>query len=140
MSLLPRPQFDFDSLFDNFFAPAVWKSQNSSFFSPKVDIKDNKDHYLIRAELPGVSKEDIHITLEHGILTLEAEVKQEDKEEKEGKVIRQERRFGKLVRSFTVGNALQESDISASFQDGLLTIKATKKADSAPASRKIAIS
>ena len=83
MSLLPRNRFDFDSLFDNFFAPAAWKSNDTDFFAPKVDIKDNKDHYQITAELPGVKKDDIHISLERGVLTLEAEVKQEDKEEKD---------------------------------------------------------
>ena len=70
MSLIPRNQFNFDSLFDNFFAPSAWRSQDSDFFSPKVEIKDNKDHYLISAELPGVKKEDIHNSLDRGVLTL----------------------------------------------------------------------
>ena len=140
MSLLPRNRFDFDSLFDNFFAPAAWKSNDTDFFAPKVDIKDNKDHYQITAELPGVKKDDIHISLERGVLTLEAEVKQEDKEEKDGKLIRQERRYGKIMRSFTVGDAVHEADISASFKDGLLSIKAPKKAATKAPSRKISIS
>ena len=140
MGLLSRPHFDFDSLFDNFFAPANWKAQGENFFSPKVDIKDKQDHYLIQAELPGVSKDDIHITLQDGVLSLEAEVKQEDKEEKDGKLIRQERRYGRIQRSFTVGNTVQEHDISASFKDGILTIKAPKKTDSGSERKQIRIS
>lgn len=143
MSLIPRNFHDLDSLFDNFFAPLAWKSQQNQFFMPKVDIKDNKDHYLINAELPGVKKEDIHISLQQGVLTLEAEVKQEDKEEKEekdGKIIRQERRYGRIQRSFTVGNTVHEADISASFADGILSIKAPKKAESEQQNRKIQIS
>jgi len=140
MSLIPRNFSDLDSLFDNFFAPTAWKSEQNQFFAPKVDIKDNKDHYLISAELPGVKKEDIHISLQQGVLTLEAEVKQEDKEEKDGKIIRQERRYGRIQRSFTVGNTVHESDISASFTDGILSIKAPKKAEPEQQSRKIQIS
>ncbi|MCT6698704.1 Hsp20/alpha crystallin family protein [Rheinheimera sp. 4Y26] len=140
MSLIPRNFHDLDSLFDNFFAPTAWKSEQNQFFAPKVDIKDNKDHYLISAELPGVKKEDIHISLQQGVLTLEAEVKQEDKEEKDGKIIRQERRYGRIQRSFTVGNTVHESDISASFTDGILSIKAPKKAEPEQQSRKIQIS
>ncbi|HCU64312.1 MAG TPA: Hsp20/alpha crystallin family protein [Rheinheimera sp.] len=140
MSLIPRNFPDLDSLFDNFFAPTAWKSEQNQFFAPKVDIKDNKDHYLISAELPGVKKEDIHISLQQGVLTLEAEVKQEDKEEKDGKIIRQERRYGRIQRSFTVGNTVHESDISASFTDGILSIKAPKKAEPEQQSRKIQIS
>lgn len=140
MSLIPRNFPDFDALFDNFFAPTAWKSEQNQFFAPKVDIKDNKDHYLISAELPGVKKEDIHISLQQGVLTLEAEVKQEDKEEKDGKIIRQERRYGRIQRSFTVGNTVHESDISASFTDGILSIKAPKKAEPEQQSRKIQIS
>jgi HSP20 family protein len=140
MSLIPRNAFNFDSLFDNFFAPTAWSSQGDNFFSPKVDIKDNKDHYLISAELPGVKKDDIHISLDRGVLTLEAEVKQDDKEEKDGKVIRQERRYGKIMRSFTVGDAVHENDITAAFKDGLLNIKAPKKTAAETPSRKINIS
>lgn len=73
-------------------------------------------------------------------MTLEAEVKQEDKEEKDGKIIRQERRYGRIQRSFTVGNTVHESDISASFTDGILSIKAPKKAEPEQQSRKIQIS
>lgn len=138
MSLISRaPRFDLDTLFDNFFNPA--RAEESSFFAPRVDIQDNKDHYLISAELPGVKKEDINISLDQGVLTLEAEVKQEHKEEQQGKVVRQERRYGKVMRSFTLGNAVNEQDISAKYNDGVLTIHAPKQQERMTESRRINI-
>ncbi len=138
MSALSRQnQFDFESLFDHFFSPATTSA--AGFFSPRVDIKDKGDHYEIAAELPGVKKEDIHLELHNGILTLRAEVKQLDKEEKEGQVIRQERRYGHFQRSFTVGDAVHEADITASFENGVLNVRAPKVKASEPQARRIDI-
>ena len=141
MSLIPRNSlFDFDNILDHFFAPSESSlKDNKSFFSPRVDIKENDDHYEVTAELPGVKKEDIHITLDNGVLAIEAESRQEEKEEKEGKVIRQERRYGKFVRSFTVGNAVKEADINANFENGILTLKAPKAPEDTPSVKRIAI-
>lgn len=127
MSLIPKNTlFDFDQFFDQFFAP-VKGSDKESFFTPRIDVKEKEDHYEVSAELPGVKKEDIHITLNNGILSIEAESKQEDKEEKDGKIIRQERRYGKFVRSFSVGSGVKDSDIKAGFDNGILTLQAPKR-------------
>jgi HSP20 family protein len=104
-----------------------------------VDIKDIDDHYEITAELPGVAKEDIHVHVRDGILTLEAETTQEDKEEKEGKIIRQERRYGKFMRSFNLGSDVEESDIKASFTDGVLKLQAPKLVEKSVERRRISI-
>lgn len=140
MGLLPtHSKFDFDHFFDRFFAPSVAQQQGDSFFSPRIDVKDKNDHYEVTAELPGVKKEDIHLSLNNGVLTLEAESKQEDKEEKEGRIIRQERRYGKITRSFSVGDNVQDGDISASFENGILTLRAPKAKPSETAERRIEI-
>jgi HSP20 family protein len=141
MALVPRRSiFDSDGLFGDFFMPQVPDREVAqSFFTPRVDIKDNDDHYEITAELPGVAKEDIHITLSDGVLTLEAESNQEDKEEKEGKIIRQERRYGKFMRSFNLGPEVHEEDISADFRDGLLALRAPKLKEVPPSQRRIQI-
>jgi HSP20 family protein len=141
MTLIPRGSFfDVDKFFDDAWAPLQRGNSNvGSFFAPRVDIKENTDHYEISAELPGVKKEDVHLTLEEGILTLEAEMKQENKEEKEGKVIRQERRYGKYSRSFNLGGNVHEADISASFEDGVLKIKAPKVPETIPQQRRIEV-
>jgi len=104
-----------------------------------VDIKELEKHYEITAELPGVNKDDVHITLEDGVLSITAEIEQENKEEEEGKVIRQERRYGKYMRSFTLGNNVQDSDISANFKDGVLTLTAPKASEEEPQKRRIEI-
>jgi HSP20 family protein len=130
--------FDIDRFFgDNW--PRSADREMGEFFAPRVDIKDADDHFEITAELPGIAKEDIHVHVNEGILTLEAESTQEDKEEKEGKIIRQERRYGKFMRSFNLGSDVQEEDINASFKDGVLTLKAPKMVEKVPARRRIEI-
>ena len=142
MSLVPRGTFlDPDRYFDDFWAPVRREGESpSAFFAPRVDVRDKGDHFEITAELPGVQKEDIHLTLSEGVLTLEAEARQDDSEEKDGRIIRQERRYGKLMRSFNLGSEVHEEDISAEFSDGLLKLKAPKRSERPPATRRINIS
>ena len=141
MSLIPRGSFfDSDRFLNDFFAPLQREGEPAgAFFAPRVDIKDKDDHYEITAELPGVKKEDIHIRLNEGVLTLEAEARQESKEEDSGKVLRQERRYGKLLRSFNLGGDVHEEDISASFEDGVLALRAPKLKELPPRERRIEI-
>ncbi len=139
MNLVPRRSlFDFDDLFD-VWGPHRGAEATKGAFMPRVDIKDKKDCYEITAELPGVKKEDLHVTLRNGVLSIEAEVRQEDKEEKDGKLIRQERRYGKFLRSFDVGNEIKESDINAAFEDGVLCVIAAKVQPKAPEARRIEV-
>ena len=142
MTLIPRGNFyDLDKFFDDFWSPSRRTGDSvDTFFAPRVDIKELNDHYEVTAELPGVKKEDVHITLEDGILSLEAETSQEDKEEEaDGRVIRQERRYGKYRRSFNLGGNVHEEDISASFEDGVLKLAAPKAKEEAPVQRRIEI-
>lgn len=141
MNLIPRSSlFNIDRMFDDFWGPmrAGAESPNTAFV-PRVDVKDNADHFEISAELPGVKKEDINVTLENGVLTLSAESRQESKEEKEGQVIRQERRYGLYQRAFNVGIGVQEKDIQASFNDGILTLRAPKSKNQDAQTKRIQI-
>ncbi|KJS08647.1 MAG: heat-shock protein Hsp20 [Gammaproteobacteria bacterium BRH_c0] len=142
MTLIPRGSFfDVDRFFDDIWSPARKANSNvGAFFTPRVDIKEHDGHYEITAELPGVKKEDLNITLEEGILTIDAETRHESKEESEGKVIRQERRYGKYSRSFNLGGNVHESDISAAFDNGILTITAPKVPEMVPQQRRIEVS
>ena len=90
MNLIPRDSMtDLSRLFDDFFPSSRLLSQSDkAFFAPHVDISEQDDSYVIKADLPGVSKEDIHVTLEDGVLSLEAERNEESSEEDKGKVIR----------------------------------------------------
>ncbi len=143
MSLLTHGHFlDRDHFLEDLFHPlgARRRDLGDIFFAPAVDIKDKKERYEISAELPGVDMEDIHLSLEDGVLTLEAESRQEDKEEKDGKVIRQERRYGKIVRSFNLGTGVHEEDINASFKNGVLKLKVPKRDEVVQKKRRITIS
>ncbi len=144
MSLIPRGSlFDLDNMFEQLMSPtrAIGPSREG-FFSPRIDVNESKDSYEISAELPGVHKEDINITLENGVLTLEAEVHQEkkaEKAEKAGRLIRQERRYGKFMRSFTLGEDVSEEEIDANFKDGILTLKVPKREEVQPQRKRIEI-
>ncbi|MEZ5501425.1 MAG: Hsp20/alpha crystallin family protein [Halioglobus sp.] len=140
MSLIPRSNlFDIDRFFNDSW-PQMGDSQSGTFFAPRVDIKEAGDHYEITAELPGVDKKDIHVHVKDGILTLEAETTKEEQEKKKGKVIRQERRYGKFMRSFNLGADIQESDIKATFKDGVLKLEAPKIAEKVQERRRIEVS
>ena len=130
MKLLPRHSlFDFDSLIpSHFWEPQTWmgSKDKETTFPPKIDVEENKSGYRIRAELPGVDKKDLHVSLDNGVLTVEAEQEKEEKEEKDGKVIRSERHYGKFLRRFNVGSEVLETDIKAEFKNGLLKIDLPK--------------
>ena len=140
MSLIPRDSlFDLDNLFGHFFSPTMTTDKGNDFFSPRVDIKEAKDKYEIIADLPGVDKNDLSVTLENGVLTIEASTSEENIEEKDGKIIRKERRSGKYMRSFNLGAEVHESDIKASFKNGVLSLAVPKVEETIPEPRRIEI-
>lgn len=140
MNLIPRNSlFDIDSLFEGWSPLANNATMSASAFSPRVDITEKKGLYELTAELPGVNKKDIDVTLENGMLTISAESRFEDEEEKDGRVIRQERRYGKYTRSFNLGNDVKEEDIKAEFNDGVLKLSVPKVKQKAPVSHRIDI-
>ena len=139
MSLIPRTNwFDIDRFFND-----PWQrsgeSQAATFFAPRVDIKEEGDYYEITAELPGVDKKDIHVHVKDGVLTLEAESTKEETEQDKGKIIRQERRYGKFMRNFNLGADVEDSDIKATFKDGVLTLQAPKIVEKVQERRRIEV-
>lgn len=94
---------------------------------PSVDISETDSAYLIKGEIPGVKKEDIKVTLERGMLTIQGERKQE-KEEKGEKFYRCECSYGNFVRSFRIPEDADESAIKADFKDGMLNVSINKSA------------
>ena len=95
----------------------------------KTDVKEHEDHYDVDIDLPGFKKEEIQLSLEGGYLTVSAEKGIEKEEEKKGKLIRQERYSGSLQRSFYVGEAVEETDIGAKFENGVLSLQIPKKTE-----------
>jgi HSP20 family protein len=94
-------------------------------WSPLVDVEETDKEYLIKAELPEVKKEDVKVTIEDGLLSIEGERKHE-KEEKTRKVHRIERSYGKFVRRFTVPSEAENAKVTAEFKDGMLHVHVPK--------------
>ena len=121
----------FDDLFRGFFVRPVEFGASAEAPTVKVDVKEKGSDYLVHAELPGIKKEDIHVNIDGSLVSISAERKQE-KETKEGeRVLRTERYFGKVSRSFQLGQDIDESKSSAKFNDGVLELILPKKAASA---------
>ena len=93
----------------------------------KTDVKETDEGYELDVDLPGFKKEEIHLGLENGYLTISTEKSLENKEEKKGKVLRQERYAGTMSRSFYVGDNVTEEDIKAKYENGVLSLSVPKK-------------
>ncbi len=118
-----------DELFRGFFRPVRFEKGNA--LAIKVDVTENETGYVVHAEIPGVRKEDIQVTIEGNQVTIGAEVKRE-KEAKEGeRVLRSERYYGAVHRSFVLPAELDESTSEARYEDGVLELKLAKKATAA---------
>ena len=123
----------FDEFFDDFPMPRDFRNVDRRLYGKnaaremKTDVHEHDDHFEVDIDLPGFKKEEITLTLENGYLTVGA-AKGLDKDEttKKGKVIRRERYTGALQRSFYVGDALTEQDITARFENGVLSLNIPK--------------
>jgi HSP20 family protein len=103
----------------------------------RTDILDQGDHYLLQAELPGFSKEEIHLDIEGDQLMLRAE-HNEESEKKEENFLRRERRYGSLSRSFDL-SGIQADAIRASYRDGVLELELPKRTEPERQTRQIEI-
>ena len=93
----------------------------------KVDVKENDKAYTVQAEVPGVSKDEIHVSLDGNVVTLRAEVKQEDRQGSDEKVLRSERYYGAVSRSFQLPMDIDQAQAKAKYDNGVLTLTLPKK-------------
>lgn len=114
-----------DAFFNDFFRPLTMRETGEKV--PAIDVHENDDAYSVSVDLPGVKKDDIKVNLENGILSVRAETRREEKEEKEGKLIRQERHLGQFLRQLSVGADVDPSGVKASFTDGVLKLTLPKR-------------
>jgi HSP20 family protein len=121
------PFGDIDDLFKGFFVrPVLFEGQPQ--MEIKIDLKEDDKAYTVKADIPGVKKEDIHVSVEGNRVSISAETKME-KEEKEGeKVLRSERYCGKVARSFTLTHDVDDANAKAKYSDGVLELTLPKKA------------
>ena len=108
-------------------------------WAPSVDISETDSAYLIKGEIPGVKKEDVKVTIQDGMLTIQGERKQE-KEEKGKKFHRIERSYGSFVRSFRVPDDADENSVKAEFKDGMLNVTLAKSAKAKPKAIEVSVS
>ena len=96
----------------------------------KMDITEAEAAYTVKAEIPGVRKEDIRVEIDGATVTVGAEVKKDHDEKKEGRVVRSERSYGYASRTFTVGHEVDRNKAEAKYADGVLTLTLPKLATS----------
>ncbi|MHB1332764.1 MAG: Hsp20/alpha crystallin family protein [Sulfuriferula sp.] len=121
----------FDDLFRGFFRPVRAATSTETGVQIKMDVKEDEQAYTVHAEVPGVKKEDIHVTIDGNQVSLSAEVKRESESKNGEKLLRSERYYGKTYRSFTVGNDIDDAAAEAKYHDGVLELRLPKKATAA---------
>lgn len=136
---------EFDTVLNRFFGGNHVGPQNAAVSPYGVDVRENGDHLLVEAELPGFKKDEIDITLENQTLTVTAQRKPEQPaaQSEEGKQLQsayllRERRHTRFQRSFTLPDTIDDQTVSAKLEDGILTLTLNKRPETKP--RKIPVS
>ena len=126
-------QREINRMFDNFFRGGIQDDGTTfaSAWTPAVDIAEQDNQYTVKVELPGVSKDDVRITMQDNILTIRGEKKAE-KETNETGYYRTERSYGSFQRSFTLPTHVKSDKIEALHKDGVLTITLPKAEEAKP--------
>lgn len=122
---------NFDDLFKGLFLrPVRFDLEALPQLQIKLDVKKTNGTYAVSAELPGVKKEDIDVDVDGNQVTISAEVKKESEEKKGEQIVRSERYYGKLERSFTLDSDIDETKVNAKYTDGVLKLVLPLKAKS----------
>lgn len=123
---------EINRMFDSFFrGGSLDDGSYGSAWAPAVDIHERDDAYVIEAELPGLAKEDIKVSIENNVLTLRGERSSEKKDHR-GEYLRMERSYGSFVRSFTLPTTIKSEKAEAEYRDGILTITVPKADEAKP--------
>jgi HSP20 family protein len=107
-------------------------------WAPLVDISEDEKEFLVKAELPGLKKEEVKVTIDNGVLTISGERKTE-KEEKTKRLHRVERAYGKFERSFTLPDTADPGKVKADFEDGVLQVHLAKSEKAKATAREVQI-
>ena len=133
-------QTEMNRLFGNFFEPTTGSNGGNRVFrrwSPAMDVVETDDHYVLRADLPGLSEGDVKIEVEDNVLTVSGERKSNHEETKQG-YYRVERSYGHFSRTLTLPEGVDADSINATFDRGVLEVKVPKPEQRKP--RKVEIS
>ena len=115
----------FDDLLRGLFRPVHWEKELPQL---KIDVKEDDKTYTVHADLPGLKKEDIKVTIDGHLVTVSAETRRESERKEGEKVLRRERYFGTVSRSFSLDSEVDEAAASAKYTDGVLELSLPKKA------------
>jgi HSP20 family protein len=125
------PFFDLDDVFNRLMTRPLSSGGMAVEPQIKMDVKEANGNYMIKAEIPGVNKDDIHVTIDGNRVSISAEVKQEKEEKEGGRVIRSERSYGMASRSFSLSEEVDQSKVQAKYTNGVLELALPKKPGSA---------
>ena len=119
----------FEDLFRRVLRPIRWEGDDQPL-QIKVDVEEDDKTYKIKAEVPGVKKEDINVQIDRNQVSISAESKREKEVKGKGKVIRSERYYGSLFRSFSLAQDVDQASANAKYADGILELTLPKKVSS----------
>ncbi len=131
-------QSEMNRLFDEFFTHGSENVDQPTVWSPMVDISETDDEIVLHAELPGLQKGDVSISLQDNVLSLEGE-KKSTEEDREKSYYRLERSYGKFQRSFVLPAAVQGDKVKAKFKDGVLKVVLPKAEEAKPKQIDVAV-
>ena len=129
---------EIDRLFDSPLSELTRTSQLLSGWTPALDVYEDKDSFIVKAELPGMKKEDIEVSLHDGSLSISGERKTESKRE-DSEVYRAERFFGRFQRTVSLPTTVAADKVKAAYTDGILTITLPKTEEAKPRKIDVAV-
>jgi HSP20 family protein len=124
-SLFSAEPFVFDDAFRSFMRPFRWEATPETP-TIKMDVSELDNAYMVKAEIPGVRKEDIHVEIDGPQVMITAELKKDVEEKKEGRLLRSERSYGFASRSFSLGYEIDRAKAVAKYEDGVLRLTLPK--------------
>ena len=106
--------------------PPLWMEADAAPPAIRIDVDETPERYTLKADLPGVAREDIRVDVDGNLVSIAAEVRREKKEEKDGKVLRSERHVGSMSRAFTLPMDVDTGHAEARYADGVLVVTLPK--------------
>ena len=118
----------FEDVFNGFFRPVnLARGNNDAQPQVRIDVRENENSYIVHAEIPGVNKEDIQVTIDGNQVSLSAEYRRENEIKEGERILRSERYFGKVSRTFVLESEIDEAHSEAHYKDGVLELVLPKK-------------
>ena len=122
---------NFETALRRFFSPTVFEGEPPQL-KMRIDVTENDQAYKVKADIPGVKKEDINVKIDGNVVSIDAEAKSEKESKGNGdKILRSERYYGSVSRTFSLGQDVDDTKVEAKYIDGVLTLELPKKAPAA---------